>query len=200
MHLVFTPKYRRGPFTSAILDRCEEIMAEFCTDSVPNCANSMAKPITSTCSCTTRRKSRYHDWSTASKASPPGAYAKSSPPTSANTCGANISGPPPTSQAPSATHHHPSSRTTSKTRNAPPKPCPRYTPAQNRDAIPPAVNDRGSSQESAETTRVFLIRNTPCLSGCLCGAPAPARGSCLERLPNRFYSGAYGRGGPASLG
>ena len=31
-HLVFTPKYRRGPFTSAILDRCEEITAEVCTD------------------------------------------------------------------------------------------------------------------------------------------------------------------------
>jgi putative transposase len=31
-HLVFTPKYRRGPLTSAILDRCEEIMAEVCTD------------------------------------------------------------------------------------------------------------------------------------------------------------------------
>ena len=31
-HLVFTPKYRRGPFTSAILDRCKEITAEVCTD------------------------------------------------------------------------------------------------------------------------------------------------------------------------
>jgi putative transposase len=31
--LVFTPKYRRGPFTSAILDRCEQIMAEVCADS-----------------------------------------------------------------------------------------------------------------------------------------------------------------------
>jgi putative transposase len=30
--LVFTPKYRRGLFTSAILDRCEEIMAEVCAD------------------------------------------------------------------------------------------------------------------------------------------------------------------------
>jgi putative transposase len=26
--LVFTPKYRRGPFISAILARCEQIMAE----------------------------------------------------------------------------------------------------------------------------------------------------------------------------
>ena len=32
VHLVFTPKYRRGPLTSAILDRCEQIMAEVCTD------------------------------------------------------------------------------------------------------------------------------------------------------------------------
>jgi putative transposase len=31
VHLVFTPKYRRGPFTSAILARCEQIMAEVCT-------------------------------------------------------------------------------------------------------------------------------------------------------------------------
>jgi hypothetical protein len=44
---------------------------------------------------------------------------------------------PPTSQAPAAAHHYPSSRTTSKTRNAPPKSCPRYAPAQKRDAIPP---------------------------------------------------------------
>jgi putative transposase len=31
-HLVFTPKYRRGPFTDEILHRCEQIMAEVCTD------------------------------------------------------------------------------------------------------------------------------------------------------------------------
>lgn len=30
-HLVFTPKYRRGPFTDEILTRCEEIMREVCT-------------------------------------------------------------------------------------------------------------------------------------------------------------------------
>ena len=32
VHLVFTPKYRRGPFTGEILDRCQQIMAEICTD------------------------------------------------------------------------------------------------------------------------------------------------------------------------
>ncbi|MER5387903.1 IS200/IS605 family transposase [Saccharopolyspora sp. NPDC002686] len=31
-HLVFTPKYRRGPFTSDIRTRCEEIMREVCAD------------------------------------------------------------------------------------------------------------------------------------------------------------------------
>src|SRR2546430_17008026 len=31
-HLVFTPRYRRGVFTDAILKRCEEIMREGCTD------------------------------------------------------------------------------------------------------------------------------------------------------------------------
>jgi putative transposase len=31
-HLLFTPKCRRGLFTSAILDRCAEIMTEVCTD------------------------------------------------------------------------------------------------------------------------------------------------------------------------
>jgi putative transposase len=31
-HLVFTPKYRRGPFTSQILRRCEEIMRDVCAD------------------------------------------------------------------------------------------------------------------------------------------------------------------------
>jgi putative transposase len=31
-HLVFTPRYRRGVFTDAILKRCEEIMREVCTD------------------------------------------------------------------------------------------------------------------------------------------------------------------------
>jgi len=30
--LVFTPKYRRGPFTGEILARCEEIMREVCAD------------------------------------------------------------------------------------------------------------------------------------------------------------------------
>ncbi|PVE10163.1 transposase IS200 [Streptomyces scopuliridis RB72] len=30
--MVFTPKYRRGPFTDEILRRCEEIMREVCTD------------------------------------------------------------------------------------------------------------------------------------------------------------------------
>ena len=29
-HLVFTPKYRRGPFTDEILVRCEQIMADVC--------------------------------------------------------------------------------------------------------------------------------------------------------------------------
>lgn len=31
-HLVFTPKYRRGPFTDEILLRCEEIMRDVCAD------------------------------------------------------------------------------------------------------------------------------------------------------------------------
>jgi len=31
-HLVFTPKYRRGPFTDEILVRCEEIMRAVCAD------------------------------------------------------------------------------------------------------------------------------------------------------------------------
>ncbi len=31
-HLVFTPKYRRGPFTDEILVRCEEIMRNVCVD------------------------------------------------------------------------------------------------------------------------------------------------------------------------
>jgi putative transposase len=30
--LVFTPKYRRGPFTDEILGRCEEIMRAVCAD------------------------------------------------------------------------------------------------------------------------------------------------------------------------
>jgi putative transposase len=31
-HVVFTPKYRRGPFTDEILTRCEEIMRAVCAD------------------------------------------------------------------------------------------------------------------------------------------------------------------------
>jgi putative transposase len=31
-HLVFTPKYRRGPFTDQILRRCEEVMRDVCAD------------------------------------------------------------------------------------------------------------------------------------------------------------------------
>lgn len=31
-HLVFTPKYRSGPFTDEILRRCEEVMRDVCTD------------------------------------------------------------------------------------------------------------------------------------------------------------------------
>lgn len=32
IHLVFVTKYRHGVFTEAMLDRCEEIMWEVCTD------------------------------------------------------------------------------------------------------------------------------------------------------------------------
>jgi putative transposase len=31
-HLVFMPKYRRGPFTGEVLTRCEEIMRDACAD------------------------------------------------------------------------------------------------------------------------------------------------------------------------
>lgn len=31
-HLVFTPKYRRGPFTDEILRHCEEVMRAVCAD------------------------------------------------------------------------------------------------------------------------------------------------------------------------
>ncbi|MFB6675653.1 IS200/IS605 family transposase [Streptomyces sp. NPDC056390] len=31
-HVVFTPKYRRGPFTDEILRRCEDAMRAICTD------------------------------------------------------------------------------------------------------------------------------------------------------------------------
>ncbi|WTO58542.1 IS200/IS605 family transposase [Streptomyces sp. NBC_00045] len=31
-HLVFTPRYRRGPFTDEILTRCEEVMLAVCAD------------------------------------------------------------------------------------------------------------------------------------------------------------------------
>jgi putative transposase len=30
--LVFTPTYRRGPFTDEILWRCEEVILDVCTD------------------------------------------------------------------------------------------------------------------------------------------------------------------------
>jgi len=32
VHLVFTPKHRRGPFTAPLLDRCEQIMRDVCVD------------------------------------------------------------------------------------------------------------------------------------------------------------------------
>ncbi|MFE6752800.1 IS200/IS605 family transposase [Streptomyces sp. NPDC057684] len=31
-HVVFTPKYRRGPFTDEILRRCEDVMRAVCAD------------------------------------------------------------------------------------------------------------------------------------------------------------------------
>lgn len=31
-HLIFTPKYRRGPFTDEILRRCEDVMRAVCAD------------------------------------------------------------------------------------------------------------------------------------------------------------------------
>lgn len=31
-HLVFTPRYRRGPFTDEMLTRCEEVMRAVCAD------------------------------------------------------------------------------------------------------------------------------------------------------------------------
>jgi putative transposase len=32
VHLVFTPKYRRGVFDDAMLTRCEQVMRDVCTD------------------------------------------------------------------------------------------------------------------------------------------------------------------------
>jgi putative transposase len=32
VHLVFTPKYRRGVFDAAMIDRCEQVMREVCED------------------------------------------------------------------------------------------------------------------------------------------------------------------------
>jgi len=118
--LVFTPKYRRGPFTSAILDRCEQIMADVCADFGAQLGEfngetdhvhllvhyppkvALSRLVNSLKGVSARR------------------LRQEFPAISANTHAANTSGPPPTSQAPAQAHHYPSSRTTSKTRNAPP--------------------------------------------------------------------------------
>ncbi|GGP63087.1 hypothetical protein GCM10010214_41110 [Streptomyces abikoensis] len=81
-HLVFTPKYRRGPFTDEILRRCEEVMRAVCADfeaELVEFNGERDNAITCTCWCTTRRRSPCPGWSAHSKTSQPAASARSSP-------------------------------------------------------------------------------------------------------------------------
>src|SRR5712664_3524589 len=90
-HLVFTPKYRRGPFTDEILRRCEEIMRAVCADFETELVEFNGERDHVHHSCTTPRRSHYRGSWAPSRAFPPVGSARSSPATSASTSGARTS-------------------------------------------------------------------------------------------------------------
>src|SRR5882757_8806886 len=100
-HLVFTPKYRRGPFTDEILRRCEEVMRAVCADFETELVELNG---------VSARRLRL--------GAPPGRrLGESTPTTSANTCRARTSGHPRTSRRAVAEHRWPSSRSTSSSKD-----------------------------------------------------------------------------------
>jgi putative transposase len=126
-HLVFTPKYRRGPFTDEILRRCEEVMRAVCADFETELVEfngerdhvhllvhyppkvSISKLVGSLKGVSARRLRL---------GAPPGRrLGESTPTTSANTCGARTSGHPRTSRRAVAEHRWPSSRSTSSSKD-----------------------------------------------------------------------------------
>src|SRR5258707_11731680 len=119
-HLVFTPKYRRGPFTDEILRRCEEVMRAVCADFetelvefngerdhvhllVPYPPKESISKLVGSLKGVSARRLRL--------GAPPGRrLGESTPTTSASTCGTRTSGHPRTSRRAVGKHRWPSSR------------------------------------------------------------------------------------------
>ena len=126
-HLVFTPKYRRGPFTDEILTRCEEVMRAVCADFETELVQFNGEPdhvhllvhyppkvslsrLDGSLKGVSARRLRL--------GAPPGRrLGESTPVTSASTFGARTSGLPHTSPPRAAERRCPSSRSTSSSRN-----------------------------------------------------------------------------------
>ncbi|MFF1300278.1 MULTISPECIES: IS200/IS605 family transposase [unclassified Streptomyces] len=87
--MVFTPKYRRGPFTDEILVCCEEVMRDICTDFGAELTkfNVEADHVHLLVHYLPKVALSRPGWSAPSRASPPAACARSSHPTSASTSG-----------------------------------------------------------------------------------------------------------------
>ena len=74
-HLVFTPKYRRGPFTDEILTRCEEVMRAVCADFGTELVQFNGEPDhVHLLVHYPPRRSPCPGWSAPSRACPPGGY------------------------------------------------------------------------------------------------------------------------------
>jgi putative transposase len=143
--LGFTPKYRRGPFTSAILDRCEQIMADLCADfgAQPREFNGETDHVHRLVHYHPR--SRCHVWSLASKGVSAGRLRQVFVGHIRKyLCGEHFWSPS-SSQA----HHYPSSRTHPRPETPYLNSAPTLRATTGLRFLP-AVKGRGSSQEPAE--------------------------------------------------
>jgi hypothetical protein len=105
VHVVFVTKYQRNAITDEILTRCEKIMREVCTDFEAELKQFNGEtdhvhllvhypPKVQLSKLVNSLKRGY----------PPDSCARNTTATSAAICGADTSGPAPTSQAPAAAH------------------------------------------------------------------------------------------------
>ena len=126
-HVVFTPNYRRGPFTDQILTRCEAIMHDLCDDFGVELIEFNGERDHVHLLVHYPPKVSISKLAGSLKGVSPACCAKNSTPTSAHTCGETTSGHPPTSPPAAAEHPCHSSPNTSTTRNVPAK----HNPGKN---------------------------------------------------------------------
>lgn len=173
-HLVFTPKYRRGPFTDEILRRCEEVMRSVCADFETELVEFNGERDHVHLLVQYPPKVALSKLVGSLKGSPLDACARSSPTTSVSTCGARTSGHRPTSPHHAEAHRSASSRNTSRTRSGQTD---RHDRTQRMRFLP-GVNAQGSSQDVAESVRLGVVPGMAC--GPFGHAP-PGRGHSVRR-------------------